>query len=130
MIYWEILLETENVCDTLKQLYIELHGVRAVASHLGVSTVALRKKLKACDITMLPRGGPHARFTRDSFPEKWWNMSTEQLSRVTGYSHNYVRKLRKEKLCQLEQLIKTRGQDSISSTSLEKSSSEESEKES
>jgi hypothetical protein len=95
MIFWELLFrcETHEVCDAIQRAYEEFGSVQNLAVHLGVSRIALTRKMKLCGTKMHRRGGQHFRFSRELLPEQWWLMTTDGLANVTGYSRNYAYKL-------------------------------------
>jgi len=101
MIMWELLLKDEDVCDALKRMYAE-SSVNIIATHLGVSRIALIRKMKECGIVMRKRGGAHPRIELDTLADRWWEKSTDELVSMTGYCSNYVRKLKRKKLMDLE----------------------------
>ena len=106
MIYWELLLGSEDPCGQITRLYTEMKSANVLAEYLGVSRTSVVMKLRECGVKMRGRGGGHVRMDRDLLPDKWWYMSTEDLVHLTGYSSNYVRRLRRKKLCSLEESIK------------------------
>lgn len=110
MIFWELILKTDKVCDRLQLLYTDFGGVKALSGYLGVSRQSLLKKLKECGIERRGPGGPHLRVPREILPDKWWTMDTETLTRLTGYSPNYIRTLRRVHRCELEASIKEKKQ--------------------
>jgi len=57
MIYWDILLETEDVKQRLEDLYNEM-PLAEMAEYLGVSTTALRTEMLFLKIPLRKRGGP------------------------------------------------------------------------
>lgn len=93
MIYWDLILKTEDVAEELERLYSQI-SLHALADHLGVSKDSLRKKLKECGIEIRPRGGSYPRIPDDDLPTNAHKMDTEQLASLTGYSTQYCRKLR------------------------------------
>jgi len=93
MIYWELMLKTEKVCDELRRLYIAYQSISALAEHLGVAKGTLRKKLAECKIEVRKRGGAHHKIDVGMLPENAADMSPDQLAEVTGYTENYCRKL-------------------------------------
>ena len=95
MIYWDLILKTNDICEELERLY-QTMSLRALADYLGVSKDALRQKLKACSVTLRTRGGSFPRLTKDQLPEGWYKMDPQQLCGLTGYSINYCRKLIRE----------------------------------
>jgi hypothetical protein len=115
MIIWEFILKDEDVCTALTRLYAEM-GVNPLAVQLGVSRVALLKKLRECGIATRGRGGAHFRIDMSILPDKWWELSTEELCGITNYCANYVRKLRRKKLCDLGVTTKAVSQDLPSDT--------------
>jgi hypothetical protein len=114
MIFWEMLLKTDDTKRALTELYEEFGGVAPLAMHLGISRSSLLNKMKELGIERRKPGGPHFRVERQVLPDRWWNMDTDTLVRVTGYTPNYVRRLRREKLCELAATTKT--QQAVSSS--------------
>lgn len=111
MIFWDLLLKSETVCDTLRLLYTDFDGVKSLASYLGISRASLLKKLKECGIERKGPGGPHIRVPREILPDRWWTMDTDTLSRLTGYTYNYIRKLRRDRRCELAASTKEKKQE-------------------
>jgi len=95
MIYWDLILKTDNICDELRKLYTSM-SLRVLAEYLGVSRASVRKKLVECGVPLRPRGGPHYRIPRSELPENATDMTPAQLAKLTGYSVNYCRKLRRK----------------------------------
>ena len=56
MIWWDILLETDNVKKALEDLYSEM-SLAGMAEYLGVSVSAIRAELVHCKIPLRKRGG-------------------------------------------------------------------------
>jgi len=106
MIYWDLILKTEDVCGELQRMYSQL-SLQALARHLGVSKDALRKKLLSCNIEIRSRGGSYPRIPRDDLPEDAYKMDTAQLAVLTGYTEQYCRKLRAQLRRKYEQSRKT-----------------------
>jgi hypothetical protein len=46
MIYWDILLDSEDVPGTLRKLYEHAQSIHGIAGFLGVSVSALRRELR------------------------------------------------------------------------------------
>jgi len=113
MIYWDLLLKCseEEVPRVLKEHYDAFRSIKAMAEFLGVSDVALYKKLKECNIPRRPRGGAHFRYPREYFPKDWWKLTPDQLSDVTGYAERYCRKLILRKKKELARAAENAGKD-------------------
>jgi len=93
---WVELLDTANVAERLRELYKD-HALTDLAKYLGVSSEILRQKLLSYGIVMRPVGGYRAfKFPRTLLPDGWWNLTTEELVELTGFTDQYVRKIRRE----------------------------------
>ena len=93
MIYWDLILKSEDVCGELERMYSQM-SLEALAKHLGVSKDTLRKKLILCKIKIRTQGGSYPRISRDDLPVDAHKMDVAQLAACTGYTEQYCRKLR------------------------------------
>lgn len=60
MIYWNLLLGTDDIKSELTRLY-KTASLYGLAKHLGVSRTALRRQLAKCGIPIRGRGGDFRR---------------------------------------------------------------------
>jgi len=95
MIWWDLILKTDDIGRELERLY-EHMSLRHLSEYLGVSKTALRNKLVQCGIPLRPRGGPHYRVDRLALPDNAADLNPAQLAKLTGYTINYCKKLRRK----------------------------------
>ena len=93
MIYWDLILKSDNPKATLRALYDSATSVQALADYLGVSKNALMKIFKQYGIHTRARGGPHPSWRKDLIPENAAELTAAQLAKVTGYTQKYCEKL-------------------------------------
>ena len=65
MIYWDILLDSENVKEGLQSLYDHSQSIHDMAEFLGVSATALRRVMKINGVVIREK---HDNIPRKSFP--------------------------------------------------------------
>lgn len=101
MIYWDLLLKSDDPATTLRQLYEVSSSLQALADHLGVSKNTLVATLKDFHIPIRRRGGGHPSVRRELIPDNAAELTAKELAVRTGYTAKYCEKLltnlRKEK---------------------------------
>jgi CRP-like cAMP-binding protein len=93
MIYWDLLLKTDDPGPALQSLYDGCPSVIALAEYLGVSKNGLMQAFKTYGIKLRARGGPHPSFRKDLIPKNAVQLTAKELAERTGYSKRYCEKI-------------------------------------
>ena len=93
MIYWDLLLKTDDIGPRLQSMYDSSSSMLVLAETLGVSKTALKTIFGKYKIQLRKRGGPHVSYRHELIPENASALTPDQLAQITGYKVNYCKRL-------------------------------------